>query len=37
MMYTVGAAVKDLNLLDSEMISRIPLSSIGENQFFDAP
>jgi uncharacterized ferredoxin-like protein len=34
-MYTVGAAAKDLNLLDSDVIIGIPLSATGKNPFFD--
>ena len=34
-MYTVGAAAKDLGLLDSDVIIGIPLSATGKNPFFD--
>ena len=34
-MYTVGAAAKELNLLDSDVIIGIPLSATGKNPFFD--
>jgi len=34
-MYTVGAAAKDLSLLDSDLIIGIPLSATGKNPFFD--
>jgi uncharacterized ferredoxin-like protein len=36
-MYTVGAAAKSLNLLDSDIIIGIPLSATGKNPFFDRP
>ena len=36
-MYTVGAAAKALNLLDSDLIMGIPLSVTGKNPFFDRP
>lgn len=36
-MYSVGAAAKDLNLLDSDIIMGIPLSATGKNPFFDRP
>ena len=36
-MYTVGAAAKKLNLLDSDIIVGIPLSATGKNPFFDRP
>lgn len=36
-MYTVGAAAKDLKLLDSDIIIGIPLSATGKNPFFDRP
>jgi uncharacterized ferredoxin-like protein len=36
-MYTVGAAAKKLNLLDSDLIIAIPLSVTGKNPFFDRP
>jgi uncharacterized ferredoxin-like protein len=36
-MYTVGAAAKDLNLLDSDIIIGIPFSATGKNPFFDRP
>ncbi len=36
-MYTVGAAAKKLNLLDSDIIIGIPLSATGKNPFFDRP
>lgn len=35
MMYTVGAAAKDLKLLDADVIIGIPLSATGKNPFFD--
>ncbi len=35
MMYTVGAAAKKLNLLDSDVIIGIPLSVTGKNPYFD--
>lgn len=34
-MYTVGAAAKDLELLDADLIIGIPLSATGKNPFFD--
>ncbi len=34
-MYTVGAAAKDLQLLDADVIIGIPLSIMGKNIFFD--
>jgi uncharacterized ferredoxin-like protein len=34
-MYTVGAAVKDLQLMDADVIMGIPLSITGKNIFFD--
>ena len=34
-MYTVGAAAKGLNVLDSDIIIGIPLSATGKNPFFD--
>lgn len=34
-MYTIGAAAKELNLLDSDLIIGIPLSATGKNPFFD--
>ena len=37
MMYTVGAAAKKLNLLDSDLIIGIPLSVRGKNPYFDRP
>jgi uncharacterized ferredoxin-like protein len=37
MMYTVGAAAKKLNLLDSDLIIVIPLSVTGKNPYFDRP
>lgn len=36
-MYSVGAAAKDLKLLDSDIIIGIPLSATGKNPFFDRP
>jgi uncharacterized ferredoxin-like protein len=36
-MYSVGAAAKKLNLLDSDVIIGIPLSVTGKNPFFDRP
>jgi uncharacterized ferredoxin-like protein len=36
-MYSVGAAAKDLHLLDSDIILGIPLSATGKNPFFDRP
>lgn len=36
-MYTVGAAAKKLNLLDSDVIIGIPLSATGKNPYFDRP
>jgi uncharacterized ferredoxin-like protein len=36
-MYTAGAAARDLGLLDSDMIIGIPLSATGKNPFFDRP
>jgi uncharacterized ferredoxin-like protein len=36
-MYTVGAAAKKLNLLDSDFIIGIPLSATGKNPYFDRP
>ena len=34
-MYTVGAAAKELGLLDSDLVIGIPLSATGKNPFFD--
>jgi len=34
-MYTVGAAAKDLELLDADVIIGIPLSATGKNPFID--
>ena len=34
-MYTVGAAAKDLELLDADVIIGIPLSATGKNPFMD--
>ncbi len=36
-MYTVGAAAKKLNLLDSDLVIGIPLSVTGKNPYFDRP
>lgn len=36
-MHTVGAAAKDLNLLDSDIIIGIPLSATEKNPLFDRP
>jgi uncharacterized ferredoxin-like protein len=36
-MYTVGAAAKKLNLLDSHLVIGIPLSVTGKNPYFDRP
>jgi uncharacterized ferredoxin-like protein len=36
-MYTLGAAAKKLNLLDSDVIIGIPLSVTGKNPYFDRP
>jgi uncharacterized ferredoxin-like protein len=36
-MYTIGAAAKKLNLLDSDIIIGIPLSATGKNPYFDRP
>jgi uncharacterized ferredoxin-like protein len=36
-MYTIGAAAKKLNLLDSDLIIGIPLSVTGKNPYFDRP
>jgi uncharacterized ferredoxin-like protein len=36
-MYTIGAAAKKLNLLDSDLIMGIPLSATGKNPYFDRP
>jgi len=36
-MYTIGAAAKQLNLLDSDLIVGIPLSVTGKNPYFDRP
>ncbi len=36
-MYTAGAAAKDLGLLDADLIIGIPLSATGKNPFFDRP
>jgi len=36
-MYTVGAAAKKLNLIDSDLIIGIPLSVVGKNPYFDRP
>jgi len=35
MMYTIGAAAKDLQLLDSDIIIGIPLAVAGKNPYFD--
>lgn len=35
LMYTLGAAAKDLNLLDADVIIGIPLSATGKNIYFD--
>ena len=37
MMYTIGAAAKKLDLLDSDVIIGIPLSATGKNPYFDRP
>ena len=37
MMYSVGAAAKKLNLLDSDLVIGIPLSVTGKNPYFDRP
>jgi uncharacterized ferredoxin-like protein len=37
MMYTIGAAAKKLNLLDSDVVIGIPLSAAGKNPYFDRP
>jgi uncharacterized ferredoxin-like protein len=37
MMYSVGAAAKKINLLDSDLIVGIPLSVTGKNPYFDRP
>jgi uncharacterized ferredoxin-like protein len=37
MMYSVGAAAKKLNLLESDVIIGIPLSAAGKNPYFDRP
>ena len=37
MMYTVGAAARKLNLLDSDVVIGIPLSATGKNPYFDRP
>jgi uncharacterized ferredoxin-like protein len=37
MMYSIGAAAKKLNLLDSDLIVGIPLSVTGKNPYFDRP
>jgi len=36
-MYSVGAAAKKLELLDSDLIIGIPLSATGKNPYFDRP
>jgi uncharacterized ferredoxin-like protein len=36
-MYTLGAAAKELNMLDSDLIIGTPLSATGKNPFFDRP
>jgi uncharacterized ferredoxin-like protein len=36
-MYTMGAAAKKLNLLNSDLIIGIPLSVTGKNPYFDRP
>jgi uncharacterized ferredoxin-like protein len=36
-MYTVGAAAKKLNLLDSDLVIGVPLSVTGKNPYFDRP
>lgn len=35
MMYTIGAAAKELGILDADVIMGIPLSATGKNIFFD--
>ena len=37
MMYTIGAAARKLNLLDSDLIIGVPLSATGKNPYFDRP
>ncbi len=37
MMYTIGAAAKKLNLLDSDVVIGVPLSAKGKNPYFDRP
>ena len=36
-MYTIGAAARKMNLLDSDVIIGIPLSVMGKNPYFDRP
>ena len=36
-MYTIGAAAKKMNLIDSDVIIGIPLSATGKNPYFDRP
>ena len=36
-MYTIGAAARKMNLLDSDVIIGIPLSVTGKNPYFDRP
>ena len=35
LMYTLGAAAKELQLLDADVIVGIPLSATGKNIYFD--
>ena len=35
LMYTLGAAAKELELLDADVIIDIPLSATGKNIYFD--
>ena len=36
-MYTIGAAARKMNLLNSDVIIGIPLSVTGKNPYFDRP
>jgi len=36
-MYTIGAAAKDIGLIEADLIIGIPLSATGKNPFFDRP
>jgi uncharacterized ferredoxin-like protein len=36
-MYTIEAAAKKLNLLESDLMRGVPLSAIGKKPYFDRP